>query len=89
MDGILHETWTLPKRLEPAVISRLKIMASLDIAERRLPQDGRIRLRHRGREADLRVSILPTSFGEKCVIRILDKEAVPLDLTDLGFEGSA
>ena len=89
VDGILHETWTLPRRLEPAVISRLKIMASLDIAERRLPQDGRIRLRYRSREADLRVSILPTSFGEKCVIRILDKEAVRLDLTDLGFEGGA
>ena len=89
VDGILHETWTLPRRLEPAVISRLKIMASLDIAERRLPQDGRIRLRHRNREADLRVSILPTAFGEKCVIRILDKEAVRLDLTDLGFAGPA
>jgi type IV pilus assembly protein PilB len=88
VDGILHETWTLPKRLEPAVISRLKIMASLDIAERRLPQDGRIHLRYRSREADLRVSILPTSFGEKCVIRTLDKEAVRLDLRDLGFEGS-
>ncbi len=87
VDGILHETWTLPKRLEAAVISRLKIMSSMDIAERRLPQDGRIRLRYRSREADLRVSILPTSFGEKCVIRILDKEAVRLDLRDLGFEG--
>ena len=89
VDGILHETWTLPRRLEPGVISRLKIMSSLDIAERRLPQDGRIRLRHRSREADLRVSVLPTAFGEKCVIRILDKEAVRLDLRDLGFEGSA
>src|SRR5262245_17302271 len=89
IDGILHETWTLPRRVEPAVISRLKIMASLDIAERRLPQDGRIRLRHRGREADLRVSVLPTAFGEKCVIRILDKEAVRLDLLDLGFAGPA
>jgi type IV pilus assembly protein PilB len=87
VDGILHETWTLPRRLEPAVISRLKIMASLDIAERRLPQDGRIRLRSGSREADLRVSILPTSFGEKCVIRILDKQAVRLDLRDLGFDG--
>jgi type IV pilus assembly protein PilB len=88
IDGILHEAWTLPKRLEPAVISRLKIMSSLDIAERRLPQDGRIRLRYRDRAADLRLSILPTSFGEKCVIRILDKEAVRLDLKDLGLEGS-
>jgi type IV pilus assembly protein PilB len=89
VDGILHEAWTLPRRLEPAVISRLKIMASLDIAERRLPQDGRIRLRHGGRAADLRVSMLPTAFGEKCVLRVLDKEAVRLDLRDLGFEGAA
>jgi type II secretory ATPase GspE/PulE/Tfp pilus assembly ATPase PilB-like protein len=65
LDGILHETRTLPRRLEPPVISRLTIMASLDITERRLPQDGRIRLRYPGREADLRVSILPTAFGEK------------------------
>jgi type IV pilus assembly protein PilB len=85
IDGILHELWTLPKRLEAAVISRLKIMSSMDIAERRLPQDGRIRLRYRGREADLRVSTLPASFGEKCVIRILDKEVIRLDLHDLGF----
>jgi type IV pilus assembly protein PilB len=86
IDGLLREMWTPPKRLEPAVISRLKIMSTLDIAERRLPQDGRIRLRHRSREVDLRVSILPTSFGEKCVIRILDKEAVKLDLRGFGFE---
>jgi type IV pilus assembly protein PilB len=86
LDGVLHETWTLPKRLEAAVISRLKIMSSMDIAERRLPQDGRIPLRLRRQEADLRVSILPTAFGEKCVVRILDKEAVRLDLQDLGFD---
>jgi type IV pilus assembly protein PilB len=89
VDGILHEMWTLPKRLEAAVISRLKIMSSMDIAERRLPQDGRIRLRFRSRETDLRVSTLPASFGEKCVIRILDKEVVRLDLPDLGFSPSA
>jgi type IV pilus assembly protein PilB len=89
VDGILHETWTLPRSLEPGVISRLKIMASMDIAERRLPQDGRIRLRYRSREADLRVSVLPTAFGEKCVIRILDREAVRLDLRDLGFADHA
>jgi type IV pilus assembly protein PilB len=86
VDGILHERWSPPRRLEPAVLSRLKIMSGLDIAERRVPQDGRIRLRHRHREIDLRVSVLPTSFGEKCVIRILDKEAVRLDLTGLGFD---
>jgi type IV pilus assembly protein PilB len=89
IDGILHELTTLPRRLEAAVISRLKIMASMDIAERRLPQDGRIRLRYHSREADLRVSMLPAAFGEKCVIRILDKEAVRLELPELGFSASA
>jgi type IV pilus assembly protein PilB len=86
IDGVLHEVTSPPKRHEPAIISRLKIMASLDIAERRLPQDGRIKLRHRGREVDFRVSILPTIFGEKAVLRLLDKETVQLDLTRLGFD---
>ena len=75
-----------PKRLEPAIISRLKIMSNLDISERRLPQDGRIKLRYGAREIDFRVSILPTIFGEKAVLRILDKEALQLDLTKLGFD---
>jgi type IV pilus assembly protein PilB len=86
IDGVLHEMLTPPKRLEAAIISRLKIMANLDIAERRLPQDGRIKLRYRGREIDFRVSTLPTIFGEKAVLRILDREALKLDLTQLGFE---
>ncbi len=86
IDGVLHEMLTLPKRLEPATISRIKIMARLDIAERRLPQDGHIRLRYQHRDIDLRVSTLPTIFGEKTVIRILDKEALKLDLTQLGFD---
>ena len=85
-DGVLHEIVSPPKRLEPAIISRLKIMSNLDIAERRLPQDGRIKLRHGAREIDFRVSILPTIFGEKAVLRILDKEALQLDLTKLGFD---
>jgi type IV pilus assembly protein PilB len=89
IDGLLHERWSPPKRFEPAVISRLKIMAALDIAERRLPQDGRIRLRHRDREVDLRVSTLPTAFGEKCVIRLLDKESITLDLGSFGFDPSS
>jgi type IV pilus assembly protein PilB len=86
IDGVLHEMMTPPKRLEPAVLSRVKIMSSLDIAERRLPQDGRIKLRFANREIDLRVSTLPTIFGEKIVMRILDKEALTLDLSKLGFD---
>ena len=86
VDGVLHEMLTPPKRLEPAITSRLKIMANLDIAERRLPQDGRIKLRYSNREIDFRVSTLPTIFGEKAVLRILDKESLKLDLTQLGFD---
>src|SRR5882672_9096716 len=86
MDGVLHEMLAPPKRLESAILSRLKIMSSLDIAERRLPQDGRIKLRYNTREIDFRVSTLPTIFGEKAVLRILDKEALKLDLTQLGFD---
>ena len=86
IDGVLHEMMTPPKRLEAAMISRLKIMSSLDIAERRLPQDGRIKLRYQTREIDFRVSTLPTMFGEKVVLRILDKESLKLDLTQLGFD---
>jgi type IV pilus assembly protein PilB len=86
IDGVLHEMLSPPKRLEPAIISRLKIMSNLDISERRLPQDGRIKLRYGAREIDFRVSILPTIFGEKAVLRILDKEALQLDMTKLGFD---
>jgi type IV pilus assembly protein PilB len=86
IDGVLHEMLSPPKRLEPAIISRLKIMSNLDISERRLPQDGRIKLRYGSREIDFRVSILPTIFGEKAVLRILDKEALQLDMTKLGFD---
>ena len=86
MDGVLHEMLAPPKRLESAILSRLKIMSNLDIAERRLPQDGRIKLRYNNREIDFRVSTLPTIFGEKAVLRILDKEALKLDLTQLGFD---
>jgi len=89
IDGVLHEMLTPPKRLESAIISRLKIMSSLDIAERRLPQDGRIKLRYHAREIDFRVSVLPTIFGEKAVLRILDKDALQLDLTKLGFDPGA
>ncbi len=86
IDGVLHETESPPRRLSAAVISRVKIMASLDIAERRLPQDGRIKLRIQGKEVDLRVSTVPTMHGESVVMRILDKGGVALDFHALGFD---
>jgi type IV pilus assembly protein PilB len=86
IDGVLHEILQPPKRLESGILSRLKIMSNLDISERRLPQDGRIKLRYNQREIDFRVSILPTIFGEKAVLRILDKDSLKLDLTALGFD---
>ena len=86
IDGVLHEVESPPRRLSAAVISRIKIMANLDIAERRLPQDGRIRLRVQGKEIDLRVSTVPTMHGESVVRRILDKGGVALDFKRLGFE---
>ncbi len=89
IDGVLHEVTSPPKRMQAAVASRIKIMAQLDIAERRLPQDGRIKVRAVGREIDLRVSILPTAFGEKVVMRILDASSLCLDLAKLGFESEA
>jgi general secretion pathway protein E len=89
IDGVLHEVESPPRRLSAAIISRVKIMASLDIAERRLPQDGRIKLRIQGKEIDLRVSTVPTMHGESVVMRILDKGGVPLDFASLGFEGQA
>jgi general secretion pathway protein E len=85
IDGVLHEIESPPKRLSAAVISRVKILANLDIAERRLPQDGRIRLRIQGKEIDLRVSTVPTMHGESVVMRILDKGGVALDFHKLGF----
>ena len=84
-DGILFEAESPPKGLQAAVLSRLKIMARLDIAERRLPQDGRFRLKVQGHDIDFRVSTLPTLLGESMVIRILDREKVILDLNRLGF----
>jgi len=89
IDGVLHEVESPPRRLSAAVISRVKIMAALDIAERRLPQDGRIKLRIQGKEIDLRVSTVPTMHGESVVMRILDKGGVPLNFESLGFEGEA
>ena len=86
IDGVMHEVESPPRRLSAAVISRVKIMANLDIAERRLPQDGRIKLRIQGKEIDLRVSTVPTMHGESVVMRILDKGGVPLNFESLGFE---
>ena len=85
VDGVLHDVESPPKRLQAAVVSRVKIMAKLNIAERRLPQDGRIMLRVRGKEIDFRVSSVPTIYGESIVLRILDKSSIVLDIEKLGF----
>jgi len=85
IDGLLHEVVAPPLRLHPTLVSRVKIMAGLDIAERRLPQDGRIRLRVAGRDVDVRVSVVPTAFGERVVLRLLDRANALLDLEDLGL----
>jgi general secretion pathway protein E len=85
VDGVLQEAPAPPRRLAAAVVSRLKIMAELDIAERRVPQDGRIRLRMRDRQVDVRVSTLPTLHGESVVLRLLDKERGRIGLEDLGM----
>ena len=87
IDGVLYEVMKPPLKLKNAITSRIKIMSELDIAERRLPQDGRIKLKlGRGKEMDYRVSVLPTLFGEKTVMRLLDKSNLQLDMTKLGFE---
>lgn len=85
VDGVMREVESPPARLCPAVISRVKILSKLNIAERRLPQDGRIQVRAHGKEIDLRVSTLPTMYGESVVMRILDKESVVLDFAQLGY----
>ena len=85
IDGVLHEVLTPHKRLQSAITSRLKIMADLNIAEKRLPQDGRIAIRVRNKDVDIRVSVLPTAFGERLVLRLLDKSDSILGLDDIGF----
>jgi len=89
IDGALREMPPLPNRLKPAVTSRLKIMSDLDISERRVPQDGRIKIRMRNKTVEFRVSTLPTLFGEKIVMRILDQGNLTLDLTKFGFTEKA
>lgn len=86
-DGILHEITSVPKKLQASVISRVKIMAELDIAEKRKPQDGRIRVKVAGRDVDVRISTVPTTWGESVVMRLLDRSSVLLSLEDLGLKG--
>ena len=85
IDGVLHEMQRAPKQVQSGVISRLKIMSDIDIAERRKPQDGRMSVNHNGRKIDLRVATLPTVWGEKVVMRILDNSTASLDLRELSF----
>ncbi|KAA3612052.1 MAG: type II/IV secretion system protein [Calditrichaeota bacterium] len=87
VDGVLHHASTHSKKLHPSIVSRIKILSALDIAERRLPQDGRTRVKIFGRDIDLRVSSLPTINGEKIVLRILDKDLHSLNIADIGLEG--
>src|ERR1700675_337432 len=89
VDGVLHDTMHSPKNIQGGLISRLKVMADLNIAEKRVPQDGRISMRVGGRTLDLRVATLPTVYGEKIVIRVLDKSQALLRLEDLGFSDDA
>ena len=85
IDGVLLEVENPPKRLQPSIISRLKLMANISIAEKRIPQDGRIQIAYEKKDIDLRVSSLPTVYGESIVMRILDKEGLRLGLPELGF----
>ena len=85
IDGVLHEMQRAPKQVQSGVISRLKIMSDIDIAEKRKPQDGRMSVNHNGRKIDLRVATLPTVWGEKVVMRILDNSTASLDLRELSF----
>ncbi|GLI57019.1 hypothetical protein PM10SUCC1_25330 [Propionigenium maris DSM 9537] len=87
IDGILHQMMTYSKGMHSAIISRIKVMAKLDITEKRIPQDGRVETELSGRSIDMRISTLPTVFGEKVVIRLLDKDNVRVSLESLGFQG--
>ena len=85
IDGMLHQGFVIPKQLQNAMISRVKVLSDLDISERRIPQDGRFQVKLEGKEADVRVSLMPSAHGENIVMRLLDKNAALLDLTTLGF----
>jgi general secretion pathway protein E len=86
IDGMLYDVYTAPKRLHAAIASRIKVMAELNIAEKRTPQDGRVRVKLANREIDIRLNIVPVVYGERLVMRLLDKSSVILDLETLGFE---
>jgi type IV pilus assembly protein PilB len=86
IDGVLRELLSAPPQMHPGVISRVKVLAKMDIAEKRLPQEGRVRIIAEGRDVDLRVSTMPTILGEKVVIRLLDRGSLCLDMAGLGFE---
>jgi len=85
IDGVLHTIYNLPKVVHPAIISRIKTLSRLDIAEKRRPQDGRIKVDHQGKEAEIRVSTIPVAFGEKAVLRILDPNVLFQTLANVGF----
>ncbi len=85
IDGVLRELLTAPLQMHPGVISRVKVLAKMDIAEKRLPQEGRVRTKAEGREVDLRVSTMPTILGEKAVIRVLDRASLKIEMSELGF----
>ena len=86
IDGVLYDVARPPKGLHAGISSRIKLMGELDIAEKRLPQDGRIKIKIAGKDVDLRLSVIPTAHGERLVLRVLDKSSVRLDLPDLGFD---
>jgi general secretion pathway protein E len=88
IDGLLYDVLKPPRRYHPTIVARIKIMAGLDIAEKRLPQDGRLRFRAAGRDIDVRVSIVPTQFGERAVLRLLDRTGALLTLEQLGLRGA-
>src|ERR1044071_8888416 len=85
VDGVLQEIIKPPKRYQNSIVSRVKVMGQLNIAEKRLPQDGRIRIKLAGRDIDIRLSTIPTTFGERIVMRLLDKTATLLDLSEIGM----
>lgn len=85
IDGILYDVYQVPKSLHAAISSRIKVMAELNIAEKRIPQDGRVKVKIAGREIDIRISVVPVNFGERIVMRLLDKSSVVLELPSLGF----
>lgn len=86
VDGVLHNIHNIPKNLHPSIVSRIKLLSRLDLAEKRRPQDGRIKTEHKGKQIELRVSTLPVAFGEKVVVRVFDPDILMQDLEKIGFE---